>query len=308
MKDFAETAKKVRVAGKVLLVTDIALDVIELCKTIDADLKDSDKKLGRKTASNVAEIGGSWGGSIAGAELGAYAGALTGPFAPIAVPVLSLVFVCWRCTIKIYYRYYVYGGMNMFFKKEPKVTIPKEFELMLVYNGDFKPTEDDSNLLFEFEEWGYDDSDFEDDFREVLAELISDLCKDYHTAIVVESHVLPHQSEDDSVKIGKGADISLLNSYFNNPALYYISTLHVISSQKEIPFKDENINERIKKLLDMPYILRFDFDSMYNESDISVDISVIDKEFIVESVRKLCEKKKIDLDISIHYRKQKCGK
>jgi 6-phosphofructokinase len=53
LKNFGETAKKVRVAGRSLLVAAIALDVIELCKTIDADLKDSDKKLGRKTASNI---------------------------------------------------------------------------------------------------------------------------------------------------------------------------------------------------------------------------------------------------------------
>jgi 6-phosphofructokinase len=53
LKNFGETAKKIRVAGRVLLVAAIALDVIELCKTIDADLKNSDKKLGRKTVSNI---------------------------------------------------------------------------------------------------------------------------------------------------------------------------------------------------------------------------------------------------------------
>ncbi|MCI2014346.1 MAG: hypothetical protein LKJ75_04000 [Clostridia bacterium] len=178
---------------------------------------------------------------------------------------------------------------------------------MLIYDGGFKPKEDDSNLLFVFQEWGHDDPDFEDEFREVLAELISDLCKDYPTAIVVESTVLPHKNEDDSVKIGRGADIVSLNSYFNNDTLKNMTNLYVISSQTEILFKDKNIDVHIKKLLDMPYIIRFDFDSIHNESEISVDINVIDKEFIVESVKKLCDRRKIDLDISIFYRKPKSG-
>ena len=91
VKDLEGFGKKVRVAGKVLLVAGIALDALELGTTIDADLKDADRKLGKKTLSTAVGIGGSWAGAALGAKLGALAGAATGPAAPIAVPVLSLV-------------------------------------------------------------------------------------------------------------------------------------------------------------------------------------------------------------------------
>ena len=91
LKDLKATGKKVRVAGKILLVAGIALDALELGTTIDADLKDADRKLGKKTLSTAASIGGSWAGAALGAKLGALAGAATGLAAPVAVPVLSLV-------------------------------------------------------------------------------------------------------------------------------------------------------------------------------------------------------------------------
>lgn len=91
LKDLEETGKKVKIAGKVLLVAGIALDALELGLAIDADLKDADRKLGKTTASTVASIGGRWAGAAAGAEAGAALGAMTGPAAPIAIPVLSLV-------------------------------------------------------------------------------------------------------------------------------------------------------------------------------------------------------------------------
>lgn len=91
MKDLEGTSKKVKIAGKVLLVAGIALDALELGLAIDADLKDADRKLGKTTASTVASIGGRWAGAAAGAEAGAVLGAMTGPAAPIAIPVLSLV-------------------------------------------------------------------------------------------------------------------------------------------------------------------------------------------------------------------------
>lgn len=80
-----------RIAGRILLVADIALDVLELGIAVDADLEDADQKLGKKTLLNVASIGGSWVGAALGAQLGAVAGAAAGPAAPIVIPVLGLL-------------------------------------------------------------------------------------------------------------------------------------------------------------------------------------------------------------------------
>ena len=91
LKDLKNVGKKVRIAGKALLVAGVALDTLELGTTIDADLKDADRKLGKKALSTAAGIGGSWAGAALGAKLGALAGAATGPAAPIAIPVLSLM-------------------------------------------------------------------------------------------------------------------------------------------------------------------------------------------------------------------------
>lgn len=90
LKDLKSTGKKVRIAGKVLLIAGAVLDAVELCLAIDSDLKDADRKLGKTTASTAASIVGSWSLGIGGAEFGAYLGALTGPAAPIAIPILSL--------------------------------------------------------------------------------------------------------------------------------------------------------------------------------------------------------------------------
>ena len=91
MKDLKDTGKKVRIAGKVLLVAGIALDALELGIAVNADLKDADRKLGKTTASTVASIGGRWAGAAAGAKAGAVIGAMTGPAAPVAIPVLSIM-------------------------------------------------------------------------------------------------------------------------------------------------------------------------------------------------------------------------
>ena len=91
LKDLKTTGKKVRVAGKVLLVAGVALDVLELGTAINDDLTDADRKLGKTTLSTAASIGGSWAGGALGAKAGALLGALTGPVAPIAIPVLSVV-------------------------------------------------------------------------------------------------------------------------------------------------------------------------------------------------------------------------
>ena len=91
LKNLKGTGKIVRVAGKTLLVAGVALDALELGIAIDKDLKDTDKKLGEKTVSTAAKIGGRWAGAAAGAQIGAWAGAFTGPAAPVFVPVLALV-------------------------------------------------------------------------------------------------------------------------------------------------------------------------------------------------------------------------
>ena len=78
LKDFKNASKYVRVAGKALLATGIALDALELGMTIDADLKDADRKLGKRTLSTAASIGGSWAGAALGAKGGAMLGAVAG--------------------------------------------------------------------------------------------------------------------------------------------------------------------------------------------------------------------------------------
>ena len=91
LKDLPTAGKKVRVAGKVLLVAGVALDALELGLAVNADLKDADKKLGKTTVSTTISIGGSWAGAALLAKAGALLGAATGPAAPIAAPVLSIV-------------------------------------------------------------------------------------------------------------------------------------------------------------------------------------------------------------------------
>lgn len=91
LKDLKSTGKKVRIAGKVLLVGGIALDVLELGSAMNADLNDADKKLGKTTVSAAVSIGGGWAGAAIGAKTGAMLGALGGPAAPLTVPLLSLV-------------------------------------------------------------------------------------------------------------------------------------------------------------------------------------------------------------------------
>ena len=78
LKDFQASAKKVRIAGRVLLVAGSVLDALELCNTIDDDLHDADRKIGKKTYRAAADIGGSWAGSALGAKGGAWAGAAIG--------------------------------------------------------------------------------------------------------------------------------------------------------------------------------------------------------------------------------------
>lgn len=78
LKDLDGTAKKVRTAGRVLLVAGAALEALELYQTIESDLNDADQKIGKKTYSHVASIVGSWSLSAFLSAKGAAAGAAIG--------------------------------------------------------------------------------------------------------------------------------------------------------------------------------------------------------------------------------------
>lgn len=58
--------KVVEIGGRVLLVAGVVLDALELCNTIDDDLHDADQKIGKKTYSSIASIGGNWAGGTLG--------------------------------------------------------------------------------------------------------------------------------------------------------------------------------------------------------------------------------------------------
>ena len=75
LKNFDDTAKIVKIGGKILLVAGIVADAITLADAIHTDLNDADQKLGNLTAQTGASIIGSWGGGAVGAEAGAYIGA-----------------------------------------------------------------------------------------------------------------------------------------------------------------------------------------------------------------------------------------
>lgn len=91
LKDLPSAGKKVRIAGKVLLVAGVALDVLELGLAVNADLKDADKKLGKTTVSTAVSIGSAWAGAALFAKGGMALGAATGLAAPIVTPILTLV-------------------------------------------------------------------------------------------------------------------------------------------------------------------------------------------------------------------------
>lgn len=75
LKNFDDTAKVVRIGGRILLVAGIAMDVLELGSVISDDLSDADQKLGKATASATTSIIGSWSGGMLGAKAGAALGA-----------------------------------------------------------------------------------------------------------------------------------------------------------------------------------------------------------------------------------------
>ncbi len=91
LKDLKGAGKKVRIAGKVLLVAGVALDVLEMGLAVNADLKDADKKLGKTTVSTAVSIGSAWAGAALFAKGAMALGIATGPAAPIVTPILTLV-------------------------------------------------------------------------------------------------------------------------------------------------------------------------------------------------------------------------
>lgn len=78
LKNFENAGRVVQIGGRVLLVAGVALDALELCSTIDDDLHDADRKIGKKTYSSIASIGGRWTGGALGAKGGAMLGASIG--------------------------------------------------------------------------------------------------------------------------------------------------------------------------------------------------------------------------------------
>lgn len=78
LKNFDHTAKVIKVAGKTLLVAGVVAETISLGKTIESDLNDADRKLGKSTGTEIIRIIGSWTGSAIGAKYGAMAGASVG--------------------------------------------------------------------------------------------------------------------------------------------------------------------------------------------------------------------------------------
>jgi len=83
LKNFKNAAKPVRIAGKVLLVMGVALDVIELGTAIYEDAKDSNNFPEKETVSTAVEIGSRWTGSVLGAQKGAAVGAVIGSAFPV---------------------------------------------------------------------------------------------------------------------------------------------------------------------------------------------------------------------------------
>ncbi len=69
-----EAFKIAKAGGKALAVIGIAMDAYDIATAVSADLTDSDKRLGKKTAAAVGGAAFSWAGAAAGAALGASLG------------------------------------------------------------------------------------------------------------------------------------------------------------------------------------------------------------------------------------------
>ena len=79
LKDFDVHTKKVRVwGGRILAVTGIVLEVLELVEAIYIDKQDADKKIGKTTYSALAKVVGSWSLSAISAKGGTALGASVG--------------------------------------------------------------------------------------------------------------------------------------------------------------------------------------------------------------------------------------
>lgn len=78
LKDFDSIAKKIRISARVLLIPGVAWEVFDLSQTIETDLHDADRKIGKTTYSHVASIVGNWSLSAFLSAKGAAAGAAIG--------------------------------------------------------------------------------------------------------------------------------------------------------------------------------------------------------------------------------------
>ena len=78
LKKFDVHAKRIRIAGNVLLATGAVLDIIDAYQTIQIDKHDADQKIGKISNIKVASILGSWSLSAVLALHGAKAGAIAG--------------------------------------------------------------------------------------------------------------------------------------------------------------------------------------------------------------------------------------
>ena len=70
--------KKIRISARVLLIPGVAWEVFDLSQTIETDLHDADRKIGKTTYSHVASIVGNWSLSAFLSAKGAAAGAAIG--------------------------------------------------------------------------------------------------------------------------------------------------------------------------------------------------------------------------------------
>lgn len=78
LNNINQASKIVEIGKKTVIVSSLVLDALELGLSIEKDLTDADKKIGKKTWTTAAEIGGSWAGLWLGAKIGSRTGALIG--------------------------------------------------------------------------------------------------------------------------------------------------------------------------------------------------------------------------------------
>ncbi|MPM53646.1 hypothetical protein SDC9_100415 [bioreactor metagenome] len=76
--ELASATKLIKNGGTALGIIGMALDAYEFGGSLNEDLHDEDKKIGKKTYTAAASTIGGWGGGWVGAKIGAMGGAATG--------------------------------------------------------------------------------------------------------------------------------------------------------------------------------------------------------------------------------------